>query len=199
MCTVNTMTCSASLSMAASPLRATTSFWATTWTAESRAWRPSFCCSPTRSSFPRISSCCAGTTSVLRSRGSMVSMTSARGATTSSFGSSSATSSTACLAVPSSTRRSCACTVVFPPKSPHSTRSKGLCAPPMCLTPDLFATFFGQTLTRILLGGQKTIAECLSSLARTSSRASCKSMIWIWCAGPTKSSRMATSSLQSAN
>lgn len=47
-CTASTRTCCACSSTAGSRPRPTTCSWATTWTAGSRAWRPSACCWPSR-------------------------------------------------------------------------------------------------------------------------------------------------------
>lgn len=63
----NTMICWGFLSMEASPQRATTCFWETTWTGGSSLWKPSVSCWPTKSNTLRTSSCWGETMSVLQS------------------------------------------------------------------------------------------------------------------------------------
>mmetsp|Transcript_68098 Transcript_68098/g.106977 ORF Transcript_68098/g.106977 Transcript_68098/m.106977 type:complete len:200 (-) Transcript_68098:78-677(-) len=199
MSTANTTTCSAFLSMAAFHQKATTFSWVTTWTVESKAWRPSSSSSLTRSSSLRTSSCFVETMSVHPSPVSMASTMNASDGTTSNCGSNSVMCSTACPCVPSLMRRLCACMAAFPPRSTASIRSNASLAPLTCRTRALFAISCGQIRTRTSRAGQRTTVVYPLSSALTSLQTFCRNKIWTWCAGPTKWSRMAMSSLQSAS
>lgn len=70
----STPTCWGYSSMEVSLQRPTISSWEITWTEGSSRWRPSACCSLTKSNTQKTSSCSEGTMSVLLSIASMASM-----------------------------------------------------------------------------------------------------------------------------
>ena len=72
--TVSTQICWGYSSMVASLRRRTIFSWGIMWIEGSSRWRPSACCSPTRSNTQKTSSCSGGTMSVPPSTASMASM-----------------------------------------------------------------------------------------------------------------------------
>jgi hypothetical protein len=94
--------------------------------------RRSACCCHTRSSTQKTFSCCGGTTSAPRSTGSTAFTMSASVGITSSFGRPLPITSTACLWLLLSTRRSSACTAASLPICRAWSRSVGSCVRLTC-------------------------------------------------------------------
>eukprot|EP00001_Collodictyon_triciliatum_P164917 29070_4 len=150
--------------------------WVTMWTvANSRSRRYHFF--HTKSNILKTFSSSEGTTNAHLSTESTASTMSASGDTVSSCGKHSQTASTACPSAPSSTRKSFAHTAGFLPTCSPSIRSAA--DQQTSQTTACSAIFSGQTLTRKSLAGPKTTVASRMSLARTLSRSSFRSTIWI--------------------